>query len=88
MMKISPSGKSISESKYIDFDVYDLSQITLDSNTGELTVLVPMQVEGKDIGWRVRFCPEAAHKLWVQLGRLQQVLEKAGKGSPPSDIRH
>jgi len=74
--------------KYFDVQVPDFDKMKLDGKTGALTIEVPVFLSLEEARMRVCFSPEATHKLYIQLGRLQQVLEKNVQGSPPSDARH
>jgi len=88
MMKVSISGPSMLGADYFNFEVSDFSDMVLDTDSGELTVVVPVQVADTPVGMRVRFSREASRKLWIQLGRMQEVLEKDVQGRPPSDARN
>lgn len=64
----------------------DISQLTLQTNSGALEITVPTSQAGLEL----RFClsPEATRGLYELLSRMQQALETDIEGAPPSGARH
>lgn len=75
--------------KILDIPINTLSQIQLATDTGQLSLDCPEALPGMEgLTLRFRFSAEATRQLALNLGRMQQVLEKDIEGVPPSDARH
>ncbi len=66
--------------------VDDVNQLTVETRTGALEVILPTAQPGLSV--TLRLSPAAVRQLWDLLGKAQQALETDIEGAPLSGARH
>jgi hypothetical protein len=76
------------DKKVMYLEIADLNQMSLSTETGQLTVDCELLAGPEELIVRLCFSQQVTKQLALNLGRMQTVLETEVEGAPPSDARH
>lgn len=70
---------------WTNIEINDVAQLKLDAREGTLEIRVPSS--RPELEFQFRLSREVTRYLYVQLSRMQTILETGVEGSPPSGVR-